>query len=58
MAAITCVHVHIERSTVAQLAHFYGTPRLPYIVYILFVLYKGHFVMYKFDSLCAKCISL
>ena len=37
---------------------FYGTPRLPYNVYILFVMYKGHFVMYKFNLLCAKCISL
>ena len=36
----------------------YGTPRLPYNVYILFVMYKGQFGMYKFNSLCAKCISL
>ena len=51
---IVCIHRHSKKGQ----SDIYGTPRLPYNVYILFVMYKGHFVMYKFNLLCAKCISL
>ena len=54
----SALNEEIKRVTSVIVIPWYGTPRLPYNVYILFAMYKGHFVMHTCKSLCAKCISL